>query len=166
MFASLRPAPAAGSIPGRTGRPEIDRPAARRRDYPARAVALASALALLVGAIITVAGIAKLGFIADLISKPTIIGYMNGLALTILVGQLPKLFGFSVKGDGFRAELTDGRVLIVAWRMIGGLTQSRHPRVLHCCCSRGRAQSGSGVCVCCNRFRLVLRRVLLLRRPT
>src|SRR5215510_15703118 len=51
-------------------------------------------------------GLAGLGFIADLISKPTIIGYMNGLALTILVGQLPKLFGFSVEGDGFRAELT------------------------------------------------------------
>ena len=73
---------------------------------PGRAVALGSALALLVGVIITAAGIARLGFIADLISKPTIIGYMNGLALTILVGQLPKLFGFSVDGDGFRAELT------------------------------------------------------------
>src|SRR3989440_2649023 len=73
---------------------------------PERAVALASALALMVGAIITLAGIVRLGFIADLISKPTIIGYMNGLALTILVGQLPKLFGFSVKGAGFRAEVT------------------------------------------------------------
>src|SRR4051794_41557633 len=72
---------------------------------PKRAVALASALALLVGAIITMAGVANLGFVADLISKPTIIGYMNGLAVTILVGQLPKLFGFSVKGDGFITEL-------------------------------------------------------------
>ena len=72
---------------------------------PARAVALASALALLVGVVITAAGIAKLGFVADLISKPTIIGYMNGLALTILVGQLPKLFGFSVDGDDFLSEL-------------------------------------------------------------
>ncbi|HKE73493.1 MAG TPA: sulfate permease [Acidimicrobiales bacterium] len=75
-------------------------------DDPGRAVALGSALALLVGVIITAAGVARLGFIADLISKPTIIGYMNGLALTILIGQLPKLFGFSVDGDGFRAELT------------------------------------------------------------
>ncbi len=75
-------------------------------DDPGRAVALGSALALLVGVIIAAAGIANLGFVADLISKPTIIGYMNGLALTILVGQLPKLFGFSVDGDGFRAELT------------------------------------------------------------
>jgi high affinity sulfate transporter 1 len=72
---------------------------------PGRAVALASALALLVGAITTIAGLAGLGFVADLISKPTIIGYMNGLALTILVGQLPKLFGFSVEGDSFLAEL-------------------------------------------------------------
>ncbi|HYJ71038.1 MAG TPA: SulP family inorganic anion transporter, partial [Actinomycetota bacterium] len=75
-------------------------------DDPSEAVALGSALALLVGAIITAAGIARLGFIADLISKPTIIGYMNGLALTILVGQLPKLFGFSVDGDNFREELS------------------------------------------------------------
>jgi high affinity sulfate transporter 1 len=72
---------------------------------PKRAIALASMLALLCGAITTLAGIAKLGFVADLISKPTMIGYMNGLALTILVGQLPKLFGFSVKGDSFLAEL-------------------------------------------------------------
>ena len=72
---------------------------------PAKAVALASMLALLVGAIMLLAGIAKLGFIADLLSKPTQIGYMNGLALTILVGQLPKLFGFSVDADGFIPEL-------------------------------------------------------------
>ena len=73
---------------------------------PAKAVMLASMLALLVGAIMLLAGAAKLGFIADLLSKPTQIGYMNGLALTILVGQLPKLFGFSVDADGFIPELT------------------------------------------------------------
>ena len=71
---------------------------------PERAIALASMLALLVGAIMVLGGIFKLGFVADLLSKPTMIGYMNGLALTILVGQLPKLFGFSVDADGFRAE--------------------------------------------------------------
>jgi MFS superfamily sulfate permease-like transporter len=69
---------------------------------PARAVALASMLALLVGAITAVAGVARLGFVADLLSKPTMIGYMNGLALTIVVGQLPKLFGFSVDGEVHR----------------------------------------------------------------
>ena len=49
---------------------------------------------------------AKLGFIADLLSRPTMIGYMNGLAVTILVGQLPKLFGFSVDADGLIGEVT------------------------------------------------------------
>jgi high affinity sulfate transporter 1 len=72
---------------------------------PGRAVALASMLALLVGAIMVLGGIARLGFVADLLSRPTMIGYMNGLALTILVGQLPKLFGFSVHADGFIPEL-------------------------------------------------------------
>jgi high affinity sulfate transporter 1 len=71
-----------------------------------RAVALASALALMVAALMIVAAVAKLGFIADLISKPTMIGYMNGLALTILVGQLPKLFGFKVEADNFIGEVT------------------------------------------------------------
>jgi len=71
-----------------------------------RAIALASVLAIMVSAIMILAAVAKLGFIADLISKPTMIGYMNGLALTILVGQLPKLFGFKVSGDGLIAEFT------------------------------------------------------------
>src|ERR1700751_2485493 len=69
-----------------------------------RAVALASLLAIMVAAIMIVAAVAKLGFIADLISKPTMIGYMNGLALTILIGQLPKLFGFSTDATGVLAE--------------------------------------------------------------
>ena len=71
-----------------------------------QAVELASLLALMVAAIMIVAAVAKLGFIADLISKPTMIGYLNGLALTILVGQLPKLFGFKVEADGLIAEFT------------------------------------------------------------
>src|SRR2546427_9078312 len=71
---------------------------------PEQAIALASMLALIVGAIMIVAGIAKLGFVADLLSKPTQIGYMNGLALTILIGQLPKLFGFSVDANGLINE--------------------------------------------------------------
>ena len=68
------------------------------------AVAYASVLALMVGAITVLAGVFNLGFIADLLSKPTQIGYMNGLALTILVSQLPKLFGFSVDADGLIGE--------------------------------------------------------------
>jgi MFS superfamily sulfate permease-like transporter len=71
---------------------------------PERAIASASMLALIVGAIMIAAGIAKLGFVADLLSKPTQIGYMNGLALTILIGQLPKLFGFSTDTNGLINE--------------------------------------------------------------
>jgi high affinity sulfate transporter 1 len=71
---------------------------------PERAIALASMLALIVGAIMIAAGVLKLGFVADLLSKPTQIGYMNGLALTILIGQLPKLFGFSTDANGLINE--------------------------------------------------------------
>ena len=72
---------------------------------PATAVAYASVLALMVGGLMLVGARAGLGFIADLLSKPTQLGYMNGLALTIFVGQLPKLFGFSVDADGLIGEL-------------------------------------------------------------
>jgi len=71
---------------------------------PAKAVAYGSILALMVGAITVLAGVFKLGFVADLLSKPTQIGYMNGLALTIVIGQLPKLFGFSIDADGLIDE--------------------------------------------------------------
>jgi high affinity sulfate transporter 1 len=71
---------------------------------PARAVGLASMLAVIVGVLMTLAGLARFGFIADLLSKPTQIGYMNGLALTIVVGQLPKLVGFSVDAEGLIGE--------------------------------------------------------------
>ena len=88
---------------------------------PDRAVAYASLLALMVGAITVLAGVFKLGFVAELLSKPTQIGYMNGLALTIVVGQLPKLFGFSVDADslideatGFVQGLADGDAVGVA----------------------------------------------------
>src|SRR5215468_5935025 len=72
-----------------------------------RAIALASMLAIIVAAIMIVASVAKLGFIADLISKPTMIGYLNGLALTIIVGQLPKLFGFKIEAEGLISETTE-----------------------------------------------------------
>src|ERR1700750_2785095 len=79
-------------------------PQAGANGDPKRAIALASMLALMVGAILVLGAVAKLGFIADLISKPTMIGYMNGLALTILVGQLPKLFGFKTDAEGLISE--------------------------------------------------------------
>jgi high affinity sulfate transporter 1 len=70
-----------------------------------RAVALAGMLALLVGVICAVAAVARLGFVADLLSKPVRMGYLAGLAVTIMVGQVPKLLGFSVAADTFLQEL-------------------------------------------------------------
>src|ERR1700761_4671588 len=81
-------------------------PLAGANGDPERAIALASMLAIMVGAIMIIGAVARLGFIADLISKPTMVGYMNGLALTILVGQLSKLLGFKVDADDFLGELT------------------------------------------------------------
>jgi high affinity sulfate transporter 1 len=67
---------------------------------PERAIALASAMAIVAGTVCIAAGIAKLGFITELLSKPIRYGYMNGIALTVLLSQLPKLFGFSVNAEG------------------------------------------------------------------
>jgi MFS superfamily sulfate permease-like transporter len=69
------------------------------------AIALAGMLALLVGITEIGLGLGKLGFVADLLSKEVQVGYMNGLAITIIVGQLPKLFGFSTGGDSFLKEV-------------------------------------------------------------
>jgi hypothetical protein len=67
---------------------------------PVRAVALASAMALVSGTVCIVAGLARLGFVTELLSKPIRYGYMNGIALTVLISQLPKLFGFSIESTG------------------------------------------------------------------
>ena len=74
-------------------------------DDPETAIALAGMMAVMVGLILIGLGAGKLGFVADLLSKEVQIGYMNGLAITIFVGQLPKLAGFSTDADGFVAEL-------------------------------------------------------------
>src|SRR5262245_17630532 len=73
---------------------------------PQSAVAVASVLAILTGLFGVAAGLLRLGFITDLLAKPIRYGYMNGIALTVLVGQLPKLFGFSVEGDGLIQRIT------------------------------------------------------------
>jgi high affinity sulfate transporter 1 len=67
---------------------------------PDAAIALAGMLSILAGAFCIAAGLARFGFITDLLSKPVRYGYMNGIALVVIVSQLPKLFGFSVDADG------------------------------------------------------------------
>jgi high affinity sulfate transporter 1 len=108
---------------------------------PSKAVALAGAMALVSGVVCIVAGIARLGFITELLSKPIRYGYMNGIALTVLLSQTPKLLGFSIDTRGplrdiwsiVRAVL-DGRTNVVAL-LIGGATLGtilvlkRFPRV-------------------------------------
>ena len=67
---------------------------------PARAVALAGAMAIVSGLVCILAGVARLGFITELLSKPIRYGYMNGIALTVLLSQTPKLLGFSIETGG------------------------------------------------------------------
>ena len=67
---------------------------------PKQAVAHAAAMAIVAGAVCIVAGLSRLGFITELLSKPIRYGYMNGIALTVMLSQLPKLLGFSVSANG------------------------------------------------------------------
>ena len=67
---------------------------------PLRAVTLAGMLAIVSGAVLILTGVARLGFVTELISKPIRYGYMNGIALTVLISQLPALFGFSIESTG------------------------------------------------------------------
>jgi len=70
-----------------------------------RAIALAGMLAVIVALIEIGLGLFRLGFVADLLSNEVQVGYMNGLALVIIAGQLPTLFGFSTDASGFGPEL-------------------------------------------------------------
>jgi high affinity sulfate transporter 1 len=67
---------------------------------PHRAVAVAGMMAIISGITCIAAGIARLGFMTELLSKPIRYGYMNGIALTVLLSQVPKLLGFSVSAPG------------------------------------------------------------------
>jgi high affinity sulfate transporter 1 len=67
---------------------------------PARAATLAAMMALVSGTVLVLAGLARLGFVTELLSKPIRYGYMNGIALTVLISQLPKLLGFSIESEG------------------------------------------------------------------
>ena len=65
-----------------------------------RAATLAAMLALVSGTVLILAGLLRLGFVTELLSKPIRYGYMNGIALTVLISQLPKLLGFSIESQG------------------------------------------------------------------
>jgi high affinity sulfate transporter 1 len=80
---------------------------------PLRAATLAGTMAIVSGMVCILAGIARLGFVTELLSKPIRYGYMNGIALTVLISQLPKLFGFSIESEGPLRDLwaTAGAIL-------------------------------------------------------
>ena len=67
---------------------------------PMRAIAIAGMMAIVSGTVCILAGLARLGFVTELLSKPIRYGYMNGIALTVLISQVPKLLGFSIESSG------------------------------------------------------------------
>ncbi len=71
---------------------------------PQQAVVLAGMLAMLSGALAVLGGLARVGFIANLLSTPIRLGYLNGIALTVLVGQLPTLLGLPSQGGSLADE--------------------------------------------------------------
>jgi sulfate permease, SulP family len=73
---------------------------------PARYAGLAASLALLVGVLSVCAGVARLGFIADLLSRPVLVGYLAGVGLIMIAGQLGRVTGVRSGGDTFAAELS------------------------------------------------------------
>lgn len=72
-----------------------------------RALDVAAILAFMVGGVCLVAGLARLGFLAQLLSKPVLIGYMAGIAVLMIVSQLGKITGRSVSGDGVWERVRD-----------------------------------------------------------
>ena len=82
------------------------------RGDPAHALALSAMLALLIGAVLIVAGLIRLGFIAEFLSRPVLLGYIMGVALTVISSQLEKIFGFQVEGSDF---------FTITWRIITDL---------------------------------------------
>src|SRR5262249_33876098 len=89
---------------------------------PLRAATLAAMMAIVSGVVFVLAGSLRLGFVTGLLSKPIRYGYMNGIALTVLISQLPKLFGFSIESEGplrslweIGSAILDGRTNWVAF---------------------------------------------------
>src|SRR5215470_6596410 len=83
---------------------------------PLRAATLAGMMAIVSGMVCILAGSARLGFVTELLSKPIRYGYMNGIALTVLISQLPKLLGFSIKSEGPLRDL---------WAIAGAILNGR-----------------------------------------
>jgi high affinity sulfate transporter 1 len=88
---------------------------------PARYAALAAALAIMVGALCLVGWVARLGFLADLLSRPVLVGYLAGVAAIMIVSQLERVTGVPVEGNSFISEIMS---------FFGQLGQAHPPTVL------------------------------------
>jgi SulP family sulfate permease len=87
---------------------------------PARYAALAAGLAIIVGILSILAWLARAGVISQLLSKPVLTGYMAGVALIMIVGQLGKVTGIPIEGETFVAELRSfvGHLGQVDWQTL------------------------------------------------
>lgn len=85
---------------------------------PTRYLALTAALAMIAGVFCIAAGFARLGFLTNFLARPILTGYLNGIAVSIIIGQLGSLFGFRVESGGF---------FRMAWRFLQQLEQTHLP---------------------------------------
>ncbi|MFQ6328661.1 SulP family inorganic anion transporter [Nocardia sp. CWNU-33] len=83
---------------------------------PDRYAALAAVLALLVGALCLVGAAGRLGVLADLLSKPVLVGYLTGTAVIMIVGQLGRVSGVPVDGESIFAQLRSFVAHADQWR--------------------------------------------------
>ncbi len=72
---------------------------------PARYLALAMLQALLAGGILIIAGVARVGFIADFVPRAVVVGFLNGMALIIILSQVGKMLGFNLQHEEFFPRL-------------------------------------------------------------
>ncbi|WP_435112214.1 SulP family inorganic anion transporter [Nocardiopsis synnemataformans] len=84
----------------------------------ANAATLTAALAVVAGVVAVVAGLLRLGFLASFVSEPVMKGFITGLALTIIAGQLPKLFG---------VDAADGEFFAKLWGLVASLGGTHWP---------------------------------------
>ena len=95
---------------------------------PGRAASLAALLAIFSGLLCMLAGVARFGFVTDLLSKPIRYGYLNGIAFTLLISQMPKMLGFSVHAD----SMTESAVGLVGG-ILGGQINPASAAIGFCC---------------------------------
>jgi sulfate permease, SulP family len=84
---------------------------------PGRYAVLSALLALMVGAVCVLAWLARLGFLADLLSKPVLVGYLTGIAVIMITGQLGRMTGAAVSGDSSAAEVASAIREIGSWHL-------------------------------------------------